>query len=89
MGVRVPALPPEAQLGFYRTAPGTELDLVIERGARKLGIEIKCLSAPKPTRGFRQALQDLLINRAYMIAPVPRRYPLAEGLEVIPGGAAE
>jgi len=30
------ALPPEAQLGFYRTAAGTELDLVIELGARRV-----------------------------------------------------
>ena len=80
------ALPPDAQLGFYRTSAGTELDLVIERGARKIGIEIKFSSAPKPTKGFWQALQDLQIDRAYVIAPVPRRYPLAEGVEVIPIG---
>ena len=78
------ALPPDAQLGFYRTAAGTELDLVVERGARKLGIEIKFSSAPKPTKGFWQALQDLQIDRACVIAPVLRRYPLAEGVEVIP-----
>ena len=78
------ALPADAQLSFYRTAAGTDLDLVIERGARKIGIEIKFSSTPKPTKGFWQALQDLQIDRAYVIAPVPRRYPLAEGVEVIP-----
>jgi predicted AAA+ superfamily ATPase len=81
------ALPPEAQFGFYRTAAGTELDLVIELGARRVGIEIKFSSAPKPTKGFWQALQDLQIDRAYVIAPVLRRYLLAEGVEVIPVGA--
>jgi len=80
------ALPSDAQLGFYRTAAGTELDLVIEQGTRKLGVEIKFSSAPKPTKGFWQALQDLQIERAYVVAPVPRRYPLAEGVEVIPVG---
>jgi hypothetical protein len=78
------ALPADAQLGFYRTAAGTELDLVIERGTRKVGVEIKFSSAPKPTKGFWQALQDLQIDRAYVIAPVPRRYPLAERVEVVP-----
>ncbi len=78
------ALPPDAILSFYRTAAGTELDLVIERGPRKLGIEIKFSSAPKPTKGFWQALQDLQIDRACVIAPVSRRYPLAEGVDVIP-----
>ena len=78
------ALPPEAQLSFYRTAAGAELDLVIEHGTRKLGVEIKFSSAPKPTKGFWQALQDLQIDRAFVIGPVPRRYPLAEGVEVLP-----
>ena len=39
---------------------------------------------PKPTKGFWQALQDLQIDRAYVIAPVMRRYPLAEGVDVVP-----
>ena len=78
------ALPADAQLSFYRTAAGTELDLVIEHGRRKLGVEIKFSSAPKPTKGFWQALQDLQIDRAYVVAPVSRRYPLAERVEVIP-----
>ena len=81
------ALPLDAQLGFYRTAAGTELDLVIEQGARKIGIEIKFSSAPKPTKGFWQALQDLQIDRAFVIAPVQRRYPLAQGVEVVPVAA--
>ena len=78
------ALPPDARIGFYRTAAGTELDLVIEQGRRKVGVEIKFSSAPKPTKGFWQALQDLQVDRAFVVAPVTRRYPLAERVEVIP-----
>ena len=78
------ALPADAHIGFYRTAAGTELDLVIEQGRRKVGVEIKFSSAPKPTKGFWQALQDLQVDRAFVVAPVTRRYPLAERVEVIP-----
>ena len=78
------SLPSDSQIGFYRTAAGAELDLVIERGQRKIGVEIKFSSSPKPTRGFWQALDDLQIDRAYVIAPVSRRYPLARNVEVIP-----
>ena len=77
-------LPPDAHLSFYRTAAGTEIDLVIEYRARRIGVEIKFASAPKPTRGFWQALEDLSLDRAYVIAPVPRRYPLGGGVEVLP-----
>lgn len=78
------ALPAGAQMGFYRTAAGAEIDLVIECGTRRLGIEIKFSAAPKPTRGFWQSLRDLGIERAVVVAPVPRAYPLAEGVEVRP-----
>ncbi len=78
------ALPADAQLGFYRTAAGTELDLVVEHRGRKLGLEIKFSSAPKPMKGFWQALQDLQISTAYVVAPVALRYPLAAGVDVVP-----
>lgn len=83
------ALPAGAQMGFYRTAAGAELDLVIEYGSRKIAFEIKFSSAPRPTKGFWEALKDLNIARAYVVAPVERRYPLAQGVEVVPVWAIE
>jgi hypothetical protein len=77
-------LPAGGQIGFYRTAAGAELDMVVECGSRKVGIEIKFSAAPKPARGFWEALKDLEITQAYVIAPVLRRYPLGEGVEVVP-----
>ena len=77
-------MPPDARLSFYRTAAGTELDLVIEHRGRKLGVEIKFSTAPKPTKGFWQALIDFQIDRACVIAPVQRRYPLSAQVEVLP-----
>ena len=80
-------LRPSAQLGFYRTAAGAEIDLVIEDGLHKIGIEIKFSAAPKPTKGFWEALKDLRIEKAYVVAPVRQRYPLATGVEVVPVSA--
>ena len=77
-------MPADATLSFYRTAAGTELDAVIERGSRRIGIEVKFSSAPKPTRGFWQALEDLGVEQAYVVAPVAEPYPLARNVEVIP-----
>ena len=77
-------LPADAQLSFYRTAVGAEIDLIVEHRGRTLAVEIKFSSAPKPARGFWQALQDLGIERAFVVAPVTHRYPLAEGVEVLP-----
>lgn len=77
-------LPADAQMGFYRTAAGAELDLVIEHRSRKVGVEIRFSAAPKPAKGFWQAIEDLAVDRAYVVAPVERRYPLSERVEVIP-----
>lgn len=79
-------LPGGASVSFYRTAAGTELDLLVTAGRRRIGFEIKFSQAPKPTRGFWQALDDLKVTRAYVVAPVERRYPLAAHVEVIPVG---
>lgn len=78
------AVPADAQLSFYRTAAGAEIDLIVERGSRRIGIEIKFSSAPKPAKGFWQAMGDLDVDHAYVVAPVPTRYPLADRVEVLP-----
>jgi predicted AAA+ superfamily ATPase len=77
-------MPPDATLSFYRTAAGTEIDAVVERGAHRIGIEAKFSSTPKPTKGFWQAIEDLGLVQAYVVAPVAAPYPLAANVEVIP-----
>ncbi|OHC60693.1 MAG: ATPase [Rhodocyclales bacterium RIFCSPLOWO2_02_FULL_63_24] len=77
-------LPPLAEFGFYRTAAGAELDLVVENGGRRIGYEIKLSNAPRPARGFWTACEDLGLDRAWVIAPVREGYPLADKVEVIP-----
>ena len=72
------------QLSFYRTASGAEIDIVAERGKRKIGFEIKFSSAPVPTKGFWLAMNDLKLEQAYIVAPVENGYPLAPNVEVVP-----
>ena len=80
------AAPASAALGFYRTAAGAEMDLVVELGSRRIGFEVKFASAPKPSRGFWQASQDLKLDAAYVVAPVERSYPLDSGVLALPVG---
>lgn len=72
------------QLSFYRTASGAEMDVVAERGTKKIGFEIKFSSAPKPSKGFWSAMSDLQLAHAYVIAPVQSGYPLARDVDVVP-----
>jgi predicted AAA+ superfamily ATPase len=79
-------LPAGASMSFYRTAAGAELDVVVEAGQRRIGFEIKFSVAPKVSKGFWQSLQDVQPHHTYIVAPVPQRWPFAEGVDVIPVG---
>ena len=77
------AATPGWQHSFYRTATGVELDLVLRKGPRTVAVECKAAGAPAPTRGLRQALKDLGISEAYLVAPVGDSYPIEEGIQVV------
>lgn len=76
-------LPAGASLSFYRTAAGAELDVVVEMGPRKLGFEVKFSSAPKVTKGFWQACEDVGVDAAYIVAPVQTGWPVQDKVAVI------
>ncbi len=69
--------------GFYRTAAGAELDLVLERAGKKIGVEFKASPSPKISRGFWNALEDLQIEQAFIIAPVKESFPIHKNVWVM------
>lgn len=76
-------LPAGANVSFYRTAAGAELDVVVETGQQTIGYEIKFSSAPKVTKGFWQACEDIGVDKAYVVSPVHEGWPMAENVEVV------
>ena len=75
--------PADAQISFYRTIAGAELDVVVETGRQKIGFEIKFSEAPKVTKGFWRACEDVGVDRAYVVAPVREHWQMAANVEVI------
>ena len=69
---------------YYRTANGTEIDLIITKAERVIAIEIKSSPTPKVNRGFWTAIDDIAATESYVIAPVKRPYPLANNVMVYP-----
>ena len=70
--------------GFYRTATGVEIDLILEvPGPRTWAIEIKRGLAPRISKGFRIALDDVKPDRAFVVYGGDDRYPVGAGIEVI------
>ncbi|MEX1258805.1 MAG: ATP-binding protein [Gemmatimonadota bacterium] len=69
---------------FYRTSAGAEIDLVLDLpGHRRWAVEIKRGSAPRVERGFRNALDDLKPDRAFLVHSGDERYPKGGGVETI------
>ena len=81
----VGALPRRASWGYYRTAGGAEIDLVIDMGAGEIwAIEIKRSTTPSVSKGFHSACEDLEPKRKLVVHAGDDRFPLAGNIEAIP-----
>ena len=69
---------------FWATHQGAEIDLILRRGDRLLGVECKRTDAPKVTPSIRTAMEDLGLERVVVLYPGEKRYALAEGVEAVP-----
>jgi predicted AAA+ superfamily ATPase len=69
---------------FWATHGGAELDLLMIKDGRKVGIEFKLTDAPKLTPSMKTALSDLSLDMLFVIYPGTRRYVIGERVEAIP-----
>jgi predicted AAA+ superfamily ATPase len=80
----IAAAPSRAMPGFYRTAAGAEIDLVLEiPGHGRWAFEIKRSPSAKPAKGFYLAVQDLKPARQFLVNSGSARYPISAGLDAI------
>jgi predicted AAA+ superfamily ATPase len=69
---------------FWATHTGAELDLLLLKGGRRYGVEMKRQDAPRLTPSMRVALEDLGLTRLTVLYPGTRRYALTERIMVVP-----
>jgi len=69
---------------FWATHQGAELDLLLFKRGRRVGVECKRADSPTLTASMRVALHDLKLDRLLVVYPGERRYMLGERVEVIP-----
>jgi hypothetical protein len=76
---------PGAQASFFRSATGSEVDLVLQRGTDVVPFEIKVHSSPGPEslKGLVRLLADLGLPRGYVIARSREDYSLGNGITVL------
>jgi predicted AAA+ superfamily ATPase len=74
---------PEAAY-FWATHTGAELDLLLVKGGRRYGVELKFQDAPRVTPSMRIALSDLQLERLTVLYPGDLRYALDRRIAVLP-----
>lgn len=75
---------PSWKASFFRTANGSEIDLILEKGIKRIAVECKASTAPNISKGFYNCLEDLGLKEAWIIAPVEEAYPVKDKVMVTP-----
>lgn len=70
---------------FYRTADGSEMDLLLTRGNEiKMAFEIKYSNSPKLSTSVKNIINDLNIPHLFVVTPSSEEYRLSEKITVCP-----
>ncbi len=72
------------QAYFWGTHNGAQLDLLLIKGGKKVGVECKHVDAPKLTSSMRIALDDLDLESLTVIYPGEKRYSITDRVEAVP-----
>ena len=68
---------------FWATHGGAELDLLVNRGAKRYGFEFKYGDAPSTTKSMHTALNDLKLDRLFVVHPGKDSYEMNDQLEAV------
>lgn len=69
---------------FWATHQGAELDLLLLKGGKRVGVEIKRADAPTLSASMRIALTDLKLDQLNVVYPGTRSYELSPQVKVTP-----
>ncbi len=69
---------------FWATHQGAEIDLILKKKGRLLGVECKRTDTPRATPSMRTALTDLALDAIAVVYPGSKRFRLGEQIEAVP-----
>jgi predicted AAA+ superfamily ATPase len=72
------------EIYFWATHSGAELDLLLLKDGKRIGVECKRMDAPRLTPSMRIAMQDLQLTSLLVFYPGPHPYSLGDKMRVVP-----
>ncbi len=79
----IKALAPD-EAYYWATYNGAELDLLLFKNGRRIGVECKRIDAPTLTPSMQIAMTDLKLDELHVIYPGEKSYPLAKKISATP-----
>jgi len=74
---------PGADVRFYRTSHGSEIDFLVLLPKALIAVECKASKAPALSRGACTAIDDLKPECTLIVSPVEEGYPSRKGIDVV------
>jgi uncharacterized protein len=71
---------------FWATHSGAELDLLIIKGRKRVGFEIKYTSSPKITPSMKTAIKDLGLKRLFVVHAGDKSYSMSDKIDAVAAG---
>ncbi len=68
---------------YWSTYSGAEIDLLIFKKGKRLGFEFKYSDAPRMTKSIHNAMDDLKLDKVFVVYPGKESYRIAKNVEVI------
>jgi len=74
---------PEADIFFYRTANGAEIDFVVHLNRKIFAVECKASYTPTLSKGNYIAIDDVAPAHTFIVTPSPDSWPMKKGIDVV------
>jgi hypothetical protein len=73
----------EGECYFWSAYGRAELDLLIIKGGKRIGFEVKHTDTPKATKSLLAAQKELSVDELYVVYPGRERFPLTEFIHAV------
>jgi predicted AAA+ superfamily ATPase len=72
------------EIYYWATHSGAEIDLVLIKNGRMLGVECKRMDAPRITPSMRITREELNLEQIAVVYPGKNRYAMGDGVAAVP-----
>lgn len=74
---------PNAEIYYYRTSAGAEIDFVIKNRDKIFAVECKASLSPKLSKGNYNAIRDIDPEKSFVVFPGEKGWPIEENIDAV------